>query len=155
MKIGVNIKKIQNLISNYVDTFYEIFILPSMQYLENRIKTLENNSSGWVEITSSNGQDAEITQGFSEIRLLAKCTNANYSVTYSYDSTIFHNNSSNAPTYMICGNPTENNYGCKFKYMKQAITEKQYVCVDSCFNGGSQDAFEFRAWIKPVSTEPQ
>ena len=155
MKIGVNIKKIQNLISNYVDTFYETFTLPSMQYLENRVKTLENNSSGWVEITSANGQEAEITQEFSEIRLLAKCSNANYSVTYSYDSTIFHNSSSNAPTYMICGNPIENNYGCKFKYMKQAITEKQYVCVDSCFSGGGYDAFEFRAWIKPVQGGPQ
>ena len=50
---------------------------------------------------------------------------------------------------MICGNPTENNYGCKFKYMLSS-DNKQYVCVDSCFNGGSQDAYEFRAWIKPV-----
>ena len=111
-------------------------------------------SSEWVEITSSNGQEAEITQEFSEIRLLAKGTNANYSVTYSYDSTIFHNNSSDAPTYMICGNPTENNYGCKFKYMV-TTNGKQYVCVDKCFSGGGYDAIEFRAWIKPVQSEPQ
>ena len=155
MKIGFNVKKIQGMISAFVKAFFETNILPSMQYLENRVKKLENSSSEWVEITSSNGQEAEITQEFSEIRLLAKATNANYSVTYSYDSTIFHNNSSNAPTYMICGNPIENNYGCKFKYMKQAITEKQYVCVDSCFSGASQDAIEFRAWIKPVPSRPQ
>ena len=30
---------------------------------------------------------------------------------------------------------------------------KQYVCVDSCFSGGSQDTIEFRAWIKPVPQE--
>ena len=154
MKIGVNIKKIQNLISDYVDTFYETFILPSMQYLENRIKTLENNSSGWVEITSSNGQEAEITQEFSEIRLLARGTNANFSVTYSYDSTIFHNKPGNAPTYMICGNPTENSYGCTFKYMLGS-NGKQYVCADNCYTGGGLDAIEFRAWIKPVQSELQ
>ena len=128
----------------------------SINYLDNKIIELENKtSSEWVEITSANGQEAEITQEFSEIRLLAKCFNANYSVTYNYDNSIFHNNSSNSPTYMICGNPTENNYGCKFKYMKQPITEKQFVCVDSCFNGGSQDSYDFRAWIKPVSTGTQ
>ena len=34
------------------------------------------------------------------------------------------------------------------KYGEKLI--KQFVCVDSCFNGGSQDAYEFRAWIKPL-----
>ena len=116
--------------------------------LNNRVTTLENNE--WVEITSDNGQEAEITQPFSEIRMLAKVgLHSNYIVTVPYDSTIFHNTSSNAPTYIICGNPIENNYGCKFKYIKQPITEKQYVCVDSCFEGGSATASNFRAWIKP------
>lgn len=115
-----------------------------------------HTSSEWVEITSNNGQEAEITQPFSEIRLLAKCANANYSVTYSYDSTIFHNTPGNAPTYMICGNPTENNYGCKFKYMLTGTNnDKQYVCVENCFDGGSYAPFEFRAWIKPVPRGPQ
>ena len=168
MKIGVNYKKIMSVINdtmkglgNTLQFLFEKITTHSndISSLDTRVTTLENSSSGadseWIEITSSNGQEAEITQEFSEIRLLAKATNANYSVTYSYDTTIFHNNSSNAPTYMICGNPIENNYGCKFKYMKQAITEKQYVCVDSCFSGGSQDAFEFRAWIKPVPSVPQ
>ena len=52
-------------------------------------------------------------------------------------------------TYMICGNPTANNYGCKFKYML-ASDNKQHVSVDSCFSGSTYDAYEFRAWIKPV-----
>ena len=141
MKIGFNVK----IIKDTLEMFEQ-----AINYLGNKIIELENKSSSeWVEITSANGQEAEITQEFSEIRLLAKCSNANYSVTYSYDSTIFHNTPGNAPTYMICGNPTQNNYGCKFKYM---ITSngKQYVCVDKCFSGGSQDACEFRAWIKPV-----
>ena len=141
MKIGFNVK----IIKDTLEMFEQ-----AINYLGNKIIELENKSSSeWVEITSANGQEAEITQEFSEIRLLAKCSNANYSVTYSYDSTIFHNTPGNVPTYMICGNPTQNNYGCKFKYM---ITSngKQYVCVDKCFSGGSQDAYEFRAWIKPV-----
>ena len=142
MKIGFNVKK---LIINFSETIQNLASVISNH--ETRITTLENNSSDWVEITSSNGQEAEITQPFSEIRLLAKCTNTNYSVTYNYDSTIFHNQSSNAPTYMNCGNPTQNNYGCKFKYMV-TTNGKQFVCVDKCFNGGSQDAYEFRAWIR-------
>ena len=147
MKIGFNVKIIKDTLNMFEE---------AINYLDNKIIELENKSSSeWVEITSANGQEAEITQAFSEIRLLANCSNANYSVTYNYDSNIFHNSSSDAPTYMICGNPTENNYGCKFKYMKQPITEKQFVCVDSCFNGGSQDSYEFRAWIKPVQSGTQ
>ena len=142
MKIGFNVKIIKDTLNMFEE---------AINYLGIKVLELENNSgSEWIEITSANGQEAEITQEFSEIRMLAKCNNTNYSVTYNYDSSIFHNNSSNPATYMICGNPTENNYGCKFKYMKQPITEKQFVCVDSCFNGGSQDTYEFRAWIKPT-----
>ena len=141
MKIGFNVKIIKDTLKMFEQ---------SINYLYNKIIELENNSgSDWIEITSANGQEAEITHAFSEIRMLVKCTNANYSVTYNYDETIFHNTPGNANTYMICGNPTENNYGCKFKYMLSS-DNKQYVCVDSCFNGGSQDAYEFRAWIKPV-----
>ena len=153
MKIGFNVKKIYENVMLYVEGLMSA-VFNSIQNHETRITTLENNSGGgssdWIEITSNNGQEAEITQAFSEIRLLAKCFNANYSVTYNYDETIFHNTPGNANTYMICGNPTENNYGCKFKYMKNPTTGKQYVCVDSCFNGGSQDVYDFRAWIKPV-----
>ena len=122
--------------------------------LDGRVTTLENNSGGggseWVELTTINGQ-AEITQEFSEIRLLAKADNTNYSVTYSYDSAIFHNNLSKAPTYMICGNPIAHNYGCKFQY-SVTTNGNQYVSVDSCYSGGGNDAIEFRAWIKPVQS---
>ena len=128
--------------------------------LDGRVTTLENNPGGgggggseWVELTTINGQ-AEITQEFSEIRLLAKATNTNYSVTYSYDSEIFHNNLSKAPTYLICGNPLSHNYGCKFQYLV-TVEGKQYVCVDECYNGGGIAITEFRAWIKPVPSVPQ
>ena len=140
MKIGFNVKIIKDTLKMFEQ---------SINYLGNKIIELENNSgSEWVEITSSNGQEAEITQEFSEIRMLAKTFDANYTITVPYDNIIFHNSSSDAPTYMICGNPIENNYGCKFKYM--IVNGKQYVCVDKCFSGGSQDTIEFRAWIKPV-----
>ena len=139
MKIGFNVK----IIKDTLDMFEQ-----SINYLGNKIIELENNSgSDWIEITSANGQEAEITQEFSEIKMQARGTGTLYSVTCNYDDVIFHNSSSNAPTYIICGNPTQNNYGCKFKYMVTS-NDKQYVCVDSCFSGGSQDAYEFRAWIR-------
>ena len=147
MKIGFNYKGIKKFIAYSMSAMSDL-IANEIMALNNRVTTLENNE--WVEITSDNGQEAEITQPFSEIRMLAKVgLHSNYIVTVPYDSTIFHNTSSNAPTYIICGNPIENNYGCKFKYIKQPITEKQYVCVDSCFEGGSATASNFRAWIKP------
>ena len=141
MKIGFNIKKIKDLINN------------SISSLETRVTALENNSE-WVEITSTNGLEAEITQEFSEIRMLAKVgLHSNYVVTCNYDSEIFHNTVGNAPMYIICGNPTENNYGCKFKYMVTG-QGNQYVSVDSCFEGGSATASTFRAWIKPKTSTP-
>ena len=151
MKIGFNVK---NIINAFKETIY--FLSSKVIQNETRISALENSSGGggseWVEITSSNGQDAEITQRFTEIKMQARGTGTLYSVTCNYDNIIFHNSSSDAPTYIVTGNPIENNYGCKFKYMKQPITEKQYVCVDSCFSGGSQEGIEFRAWIKPDNT---
>ena len=142
MKIGFNVKIIKDTLDMYEQ---------SINYLGNKIIELENKSnSEWVEITSNNGQEAEITQAFTEIRMQARGTGTLYSVTCNYDSTIFHNSSSDAPTYIIAGNPIENNYGCKFKYM--IVDNKQYVCVDSCFSGGSQDTTDFRAWIKPKSS---
>ena len=162
MKIGINYKSIKKFVITSITQMGILFsdalnsIQSNVDNHETRITTLEENSasnSEWVEITSSNGLEAEITQEFSEIRMLAKVgLHSNYVVTCNYDSDIFHNTSSNAPTYIICGNPTENNYGCKFKYMKQAITEKQYVCVDSCFEGGSATTSTFRAWIKPANS---
>lgn len=160
MKIGVNYKRIQSFIddmmNNLGNTFQFLFEKVTahsnaISSLETRVTTLEENSSEWVEITSSNGQEAEITQQFTEIKMQARGTGTLYSVTCNYDNIIFHNSSSDAPTYMICGNPTQNNYGCKFKYM--VVDGKQYVCVDKCFSGGSQEVIEFRAWIKPKPQE--
>ena len=157
MKIGFNVKKIINAFQETI-YYFSIKIVQNQNNIANhetRITTLENNSSGseWLEITSSNGQEAEITQAFSEIKMQARGTGTLYSVTCSYDSIIFHNSSSDAPTYIVTGNPIQNNYGCKFKYM--IVDGKQYVCVDKCFSGGSQDVIEFRAWIKPIQSEPQ
>ena len=151
MKIGFNAKNIINAFQESIYYFSSKVIQNENNIAnhETRITTLENNSE-WVEITSSNGQEAEITQAFSEIKMQARGAGTLYSVTCDYDSIIFHNSSSDAPTYIIAGNPIENNYGCKFKYMV-TNNRKQYVCVDSCYNGGSQEVIEFRAWIKPVS----
>lgn len=152
MKIGFNFKKIINYFSTKV-----IQNENNIANHETRITTLETNSGGgggggseWVEITSANKQEAIISQPFSEIRMQAtSLLGYNYSVTYNYDSTIFHNTQGNGSTYMVCGNPTANNYGCKFKYML-ASDNKQHVTVDSCFSGSTYDAYEFRAWIKPL-----
>ena len=148
MKIGISFKSIKKFMALNMAAMSDL-VANEITKLSNRVTVLENNE--WVEITSDNGQEAEITQEFSEIRMLAKVgLHSNYIVTVPYDSNIFHNTSSNAPTYIICGNPIENNYGCKFKYM--IANNKQYVCVDSCFDGGSATASNFRAWIKPTSS---
>ena len=157
MKIGFNYKSIKNFVMVSITQMANMFsealnsIQSNINNLDTRITDLKN-SNNWIEITSSNELEAEITQEFTEIRLLAKCSRTSYSITYNYSEAIFHNSSGYADTYMICGNPIENNYGCKFKYMKHPITGKQYVCVDKCFNGGSEDAYTFRAWIKPTSS---
>ena len=155
MKIGINYKSIKNFVTHSITQMEVLFsnalnsIQNDVNNLDTRITTLENNE--WVEITSSNGLEAEITQEFTEIRMLAKVgLHSNYVVTCNYDSQIFHNTIGNAPTYIVCGNPIENNYGCKFKYM--VVNGRQYVCVDSCFEGGSATAGTFRAWIKPKTS---
>ena len=164
MKIGFNIKKFYNQIMSELSR-----AINNLQYsinnnssdietMQGRITTLEGSLENlptdydWLEITSTNGQEAEITRPFKEIRMLAKCIEGNnYSVTCNYDSQIFHNSTTGGNKYFICCNPIANNYGCKFKYMLTS-NGKQYVCVDSCFNGGSNDATEFRAWIKVDNT---
>ena len=148
MKIGFNVKKIKDTLDLFETSINNL--MNEILNHGNRIETLEENSSEWIEITSSNRQEAEITQNFSEIRMQAKTNDTLYSVTCHYNSNIFHNTTYNGPTYIITGNPIENNFGCKFKYMVNS-SHKQYVCVDKCFNGGSQEGIDFRAWIKPVS----
>ena len=166
MKIGFNVKKlyyqIMTELSGVIDDLQYLINNNSsdIETMQGRITTLEGSIENlptdydWLEITSSNGQEAEITRPFTEIRMLAKVgSNGNcYTVTCNYDSQIFHNSTTGGNKYFICGNPTANNYGCKFKYM--IVDNKQYVSVDSCFDGGSFDACEFRAWIK-VDNTPQ
>ena len=153
MKIGVNIKKIQSLISTIVQEIYENIILPSVQNLDNRVTTLENNTGGeWVKLVTHNGQ-AEITQEFSEIRMIAGVSdteNINYSFTCNYDSNIFHNTPTGSDENFITGNPIANNYGCKFKY---SVSEdvKQYISVDSCYNGGNTVVPFLEVWIKTTT----
>lgn len=146
MKIGFNYKALKKFVVDNLNAMVN-GLGTDITGLNNRVSTLENSVSEWVEITSSNGQEAEITQNFSEIRLLAKCSHNSYTLTCNYDSTIFHNTAGNADTYLICGNPIENNYGCKFRYTK--LSGKQYVCAENCFEGGGNTACTFRAWIKP------
>ena len=159
MKIGINYKSIKNFVIVSITQMSNLFsnalnsIQSDINNLDTRVTTLENKSSEWVEITSTNGQEAEITQEFTEIKMQARGAGTLYSVTCNYDSIIFHNSTYDAPTYIIAGNPIENNYGCKFKYMLS--NGKQYVCVDKCFSGGNQEGIECRAWIKPVPTGTQ
>ena len=145
MKIGFNVKKIINA---FEETKYNF--LNNIANHETRITTLENKSSDWIEITSGNGQEAEITQEFSELRMWCRSnTNLNYSVTYNYDSSIFPN--TKGEKYFLCGNPTQNSFGCSFKY-KVTNDGKKYVSVNQCYNGA--DAifnYAFKAWIKPTT----
>lgn len=166
MKIGFNAKKLYIQIMTELSgaiSYLETKVNKNSSDIENmggRITTIENSLENlpsdydWLEITASNGQEAEITRPFKEIRMLARVGSSgnNYCVTCNYDSTIFHNSTTGGNKYFVCGNPSANNYGCKFKY--SLVDGKQYVCVDSCFDGGSYDASEFRAWIK-VDNTPQ
>ena len=154
MKIGFNIKKIQNLISTYVDMFYESFIAPSILNLINRVTTLEG--SEWVKLISGSG-NIEINQEFSEIRMLASVYDTqdiNYCFTCNYDSNIFHNSTTGNDKYFITGNPIVNNYGCKFKYSVSA-DGKQYISVDSCYNGANTVDCVLNVWIKTIPTSTQ
>ena len=130
----------------------------SITSLNSRVASLENNSSGggseWVELTTNNVQEAEITQEFSEIRMICICdTDINFSVTYNFDNSIFHNTINRQPKYLICGNPFDNNYGCMFKY---SVTSegKQYVSVHTCYSGPyKMNNYTFKAWIKPTTNK--
>ena len=150
MKIGFNVKKIINTFQESINYFSTKVVQNENNIAnhETRITTLEN--SKWIEITSSNGQEAEITQEFSEIRMWCRSnTGLNYSVNYIYDSSIFPN--TKGEKYFICGNPRQNNFGCSFKY-KVTSDGKKYVGVNQCYNGA--DAifnYTFKAWIKPKS----
>ena len=126
--------------------------------LADRVTTLENKPGGggggseWVELTTINKQ-AEITQEFSEIRMASYSDGINYSVTYNFDNSIFHNTIGGNPNYFNCGYPKQNGEGCTFKY---SVTSegKQYVSVLNLFNGqGLINNYTFKAWIKPTTNK--
>ena len=153
MKIGFNVKKIYAIIS---ESFMQL--IPQLQGLDTRITDLEK-SSDWVKLIDGSG-NIEINQEFSEIRMIASVydtSNIEYSFSCNYDSNIFHNSTNGRDVYFITGNPIANNYGRKFKYTVSA-DGKQYISVDSCYNGANTVDSALEVWIKIVptgSSEPQ
>ena len=151
MKIGFNVKKIYENVMSYV----EIIMSEAMNIIdihETRIQSIEN--SDWVNLGSISGS-IEINQEFSEIRMIASVydtENITYSFSCNYDSNIFHNSTTGSDEYFITGNPIVNNYGCKFKYSVSA-DGKQYISVDSCYNGANTVDCVLEVWIKPTGTQ--
>lgn len=164
MKIGVNYKKIMSYIddmmNNLGNTFQFLFEkitnhTNNISSLDTRVTTLENNSSDWVKLIGIG--NIEINQEFSEIRMIASVydsSNIEYSFSCNYDSNIFHNSTNGHDVYFITGNPIANNYGCKFKYTV-AEDGKQYVSVDSCYNGANTVDSVLEVWIKTLPTGTQ
>ena len=147
MKIGFNVRKIYGIIS---ESFMQL--IPQLQGLDMRITDLEKKSSDWVQLPDGSG-NIEINQEFSEIRMIASVydsSNIEYSFSCNYDSNIFHNTTNGRDVHFITGNPIANNYGCKFKY---TVTDgKQYISVDSCYNGANTVDCVLEVWIKRKPT---
>ena len=147
MKIGFNAKRLSQSIMSYI----QYILGNTIANHERRIQTLEN--SEWVKLNSGSG-NIEINQEFSEIKMIASVydsSNIEYSFTCNYDSNIFHNSINGRDVYFITGNPITNNYGCKFKYTVTA-DGKQYISVDSCYNGANTVDSVLDVWIKTVPT---
>ena len=127
-------------------------LAPLINTLNDKVTTIENNK--WVKLIDASG-NIEINQEFSEIRMIASVygtENINYSFSCNYDSSIFHNSSTRNAEYFITGNPIPNNYGCKFKYTVSQ-DGKQYISVDSCYNGANTVDNVLEVWIKkPITT---
>ena len=153
MKIGFNVKKIyENVILYVEDLFGQLGNM--IDNHETRIQSIEG--SDWVKLISGSG-NIEINQEFSEIRMIASVydtQNITYSFSCNYDSNIFHNTTIRNDEYFITGNPIVNNYGCKFKY-SVSQDGKQYISVDSCYNGNNTVDSVLEVWIKPKPTGPQ
>ena len=153
MKIGFNVKKIYKNVMSYVENLMSSVLI----YVENhetRIQHIEE--SEWVNLGSISG-DIEINQEFSEIKMIASVydsSNIEYSFNCNYDNNIFHNSINGRDVYFITGNPIVNNYGCKFKYTVTA-DGKQYISVDSCYNGANTVDCVLDVWIKTVPTGTQ
>ena len=152
MKIGFNVRKIYE---NIMPFLVQMTTLGNrIQNHELRIQRIE--ASEWVQLNTSSG-NIEINQEFSEIKMIASVydsSNIEYSFNCNYDTNIFHNSINGRDVYFITGNPIANNYGCKFKY---TVSEngKQYISVDSCYNGNNTVDCVLDVWIKTVPTEPQ
>ena len=153
MKICFNVRKIYENVMSYVEDLMSA-VFNSINNHELRIQHIEN--SEWVKLNSGSG-NIEINQEFTEIKMIASVydsSNIEYSFNCNYDTNIFHNSINGRDVYFITGNPIANNYGCKFKY---TVSEngKQYISVDSCYNGNNTVDCVLDVWIKTVPTEPQ
>ena len=153
MKIGFNTKKIYEGVMSYID-YLMTGLVNTIQSHELRIQHIED--SVWVKLSSGSG-NIEINQDFTEIRMIASVydtENITYSFSCNYDSNIFHNSTSRNAEYFITGNPMPNNYGCKFKY-SVSQDGKQFISVDSCYNGNNTVDSTLEVWIKTVPTGVQ
>ena len=153
MKIGFNVKKIYEGVISYIE-YLMTGLVNTIQSHELRIQHIED--SEWINLGSISG-DIEINQEFSEIKMIASVydtSNVEYSFSCNYDSNIFHNSINGRDVYFITGNPTTNNYGCKFKYTVTG-DGKQYISVDSCYNGANTVDSVLDVWIKTVATGTQ
>ena len=147
MKIGFNVKKIYENVMGFIGDMMTS-LGNTLSNLELRIQHIED--SEWVMLSSGSG-NIEINQEFSEIKMIARVfdiQNITYSFSCNYDSNIFHNSTTRSDEFFITGNPTPNNYGCKFKYTV-AQDGKQYISVDSCYNGANTVDSTLEVWIKP------
>ena len=153
MKIGFNTKKIYEGVMSSIEYLMN-GLVNAIQSHELRIQHIED--SEWVKLNSGSG-NIEINQEFSEIRMIASVydiSNIEYSFSCNHDNNIFHNSINGGDVYFITGNPIANNYGCKFKY---TVSEdgKQYISVDSCYNGANTVDSVLEVWIKTVPTGTQ
>ena len=150
MKIGFNVNKIYENVMIYVQNLMGQ-LANIIDNHELRLQHIEG--SEWVKLNSGSG-NIEINQEFSEIKMIASVydsSNIEYSFSCNYDSNIFHNSTNGRDVYFITGNPIANNYGCKFKYTVSA-DGKQYISVDSCYNGANTVDCVLDVWIKTVPT---
>ena len=150
MKIGVNYKKIYDNVMTFLGQMMTT-LGNTIQNHELRIQHIE--ASEWVKLNSGSG-NIEINQEFTEIKMIASVydsSNIEYSFNCNYDTNIFHNSINGRDVYFITGNPIANNYGCKFKY---TVSEngKQYISVDSCYNGNNSVDSVLDVWIKTIPT---
>ena len=150
MKIGFNAKRLSESIMTHVE-YLMSGIANTLQNHALRIQHIED--SEWVKLNDVSG-NIEINQEFSEIRMIASVydsSNIEYSFSCNYDSNIFHNSTNGRDVHFITGNPIANNYGCKFKYTVSA-DGKQYISVDSCYNGANTVDCVLDVWIKRKPT---